>query len=43
MTLEAWSLGWLFCGMVILAGMTLANMSRRLLHYLILVEVSQAI
>ena len=39
---EAYSLGWMFCGMVILAGMTVANMSRRLLHYLILLEVSES-
>ena len=36
---ESYSLGWMFCGMFIMAGVTVANMSRRTLHYLILLEV----
>src|SRR5690349_11544999 len=41
--LEAWSEGWFICGMVILSAVTIANMNRRLLHILILIEASSYI
>lgn len=41
LTLEAWSQGFMMGALVIMCGITLANMRRRvLLHKLILVEVS---
>ncbi|KAI9805541.1 MAG: hypothetical protein M1825_000792 [Sarcosagium campestre] len=43
LVVEAWSQGFMVGGLVIMAGLTFANMGRRILHKLILIELLLAI